>query len=301
MTGVASVKCPDCETENVHDIGLLNISDTFAGIKVEPLVSRLYGCDSCHLGFRAPRFASNKILDLYASAKLNVWKQIEPPEPWKVIYLSLKKIAPKTILDFGCFAGDFLHKMPIQCKKFGIEPSLEGGNEARRQGIEILGRTALDLSENIKFDVITLLDVIEHVEKPSVLMCALAAQLNPGGRLFVLTGAYDSFWFRLLAPRFWYCSIGEHLVFISKKWSIRFADSHGLQLINYDLIAYEPKSKSKTLVEVARALAFSIVVPILMRIPKIAKIFGMGRFLLWKNAPTVMSCKDHVIAVFQKK
>jgi len=301
MTGVVSVKCPDCETENIHDIGLLEMRDTFAGIKVEPLASRLYGCDSCHLGFRAPRIAPNKILDLYASAKLDVWKQMEPLAPWKAIYLRLENIAPKNILDYGCFAGDFLHYAPIQCRKYGIEPSLEGSNEARRQGVEILGKTITDLPLDMHFDAITLLDVIEHVEQPSVLMRALAAHLNSGGSLFVLTGAFDSLWFRLCAPRFWYCTIGEHLVFISKKWCIQFAQANDLQLVSYDAIACDPKSKSKTLLEITRALAFAVVVPILVRIPKIAKLVGMGRFLLWKAAPSTMSSKDHVIAVFQKK
>ncbi len=301
MTAVVSVKCPDCETENVHDIGLLEKRETFAGIKVEPLASRLYSCNSCHLGFRAPRLPANKILDLYASAKLSVWKQKEPLAPWKAIYLCLEKSAPKLILDFGCFAGDFLRLLPVQCRKFGIEPSVEGRNEAQRQGIEMLGTTMSDLSLDMHFDAITLLDVIEHVEQPSALMRALAVRLNPGGSLFVLTGAFDSLWFRLFAPRFWYCAIGEHLVFISKKWCIQFAQANDLQLVRYDAIACEPKSKSKTLLEITRALVYSIVVPILVRMPNIAKLFGMSRLLLWKAAPSTMSSKDHVIAVFQKK
>lgn len=301
MTEIINVKCPDCETENAHDIGFLDERDTFAGIKVEPLASRLYRCDACHLGFRAPRIAPEKILDLYASAKLNVWKQIEPIAPWKAIYLRLEKSAPKLVLDFGCFAGDFLRLMPLQCRKFGIEPSVEGRNEAQRQGIEILGKTMSDLPPGMQFDAITLLDVIEHVEQPSVLMRALAARLNPGGSLFVLTGAFDSLWFRLCAPRFWYCVIGEHLVFINKKWCAQFAQKNDLQLVSYDPIACDPKPKLKTLLEIMRALVYSVVVPILMRMPNTAKLLGMGRFLLWKAAPTTTATKDHVIAVFQKK
>ena len=53
-------------------------------------------------------------------------------------------------------------------------------------------------------------------------------------------------------------------------------------------------------VEIARALVYGYVVPILLNIPNIAKIVGMRRFLLWETAPSTFSCKDHAIAIFQK-
>ena len=300
MSVMQNIKCPDCESGNAQVLGPLEVRKTFADIKIEPLVSHLYECGSCGLGFRSPRLSPNKILSLYASAEIKVWKQYLPTAPWEKIYEHLEKIAPKNLLDFGCFAGDFLKFMPMQCDKFGIEPSIDASIEAQKQGIKILGKTASDLPFDISFDAITLLDVIEHVEQPSTLMNALAERLNPGGILIVLTGAFDGFWFRLLAPRFWYCSISEHLVFISKRWCTRFAGTHDLRLMSYEFIACEPKSISKKLLELARAITYRFVVPALLRVPRIAKIIGMSRLLLWKSAPSILATEDHVIAIFKK-
>ncbi len=294
------IKCPDCGSEDTRSLGALEIRNTFANIKVEPLESSLYVCDHCSLGFRAPRWSPDKILNLYAEAEINVWKQNLPTAPWKTIYTVIEKIAPKSVLDFGCFAGDFLRFLPIQCEKFGVEPSLEARNEATKHGIHVLGKMATDLPADIFFDVITILDVIEHVEQPSALMHSLAAHLNPGGKLIILTGAFDSVWFRIFAPRFWYCTISEHLVFISKKWCARFASKNNLQLINYDLIACEPKPVLKKFLEITRAFVFKFIVPVLIRVPQAAKILGMRRLLLWKFAPNTSANKDHVIAIFSK-
>ena len=300
MNNFLDVKCPDCGSKKNQNLGLLESRTTFADIKIVPFFSHLYRCLACHIGFRYPRLAPEKMLYLYSSAELKVWKQIEPLAPWKKIYLTLQDISPKSILDFGCFAGDFLRLLPVQCRKYGIEPSVEGTQEAKCQGIEMLGQSVSDIPAILRFDAITLLDVIEHVEQPTALMRELAESLNPGGFLFVLSGAFDGLWFRLLAARFWYCNIAEHLVFINRKWSVKFAEAHNLTLVSYELIAYHPKSRSKKLVEIARALVYGYVVPILLNIPNIAKIVGMRRFLLWKTAPSTFSCKDHVIAIFQK-
>ena len=196
---------------------------------------------------------------------------------------------------------DFLHFLPVKCEKFGIEPSVDASTLAQTQGINILGETILDLDKEARFDVITILDVIEHVEQPTQLMRSLSERLNPNGSLIVLTGANDSIWFRLLAPRYWYCSISEHLVFVSKKWSIQFAAKHDLHLVRYDLIICDPKPTTVKILGIARALVHGFIVPLLIKIPKFAKMIGLGRFLLWKNAPMTMCGKDHVIAIFQKR
>lgn len=74
MSVVACIECPDCESGNTHVLGPLEVGNTFAGIKIEPIASNLYECGSCGLCFRAPRLAPAEILNLYASAEIKVWK-----------------------------------------------------------------------------------------------------------------------------------------------------------------------------------------------------------------------------------
>lgn len=240
------------------------------------------------------------ILALYAASEVAVWQQATPPVPWKNIYQRIAKIQPLSVLDYGCFAGDFLRMLPLQCAKFGVEPSVAGSEAASVVGVKILGRTHLDLAVDARFDVIAVLDVVEHVAQPSALLQRLAQHLNPAGCLIVLTGAHDSIWFRFFAPRYWYCAIPEHLVFVSKKWCQRFASRNDLAVSAYDLIAYDPKPLPRMLLEWARTFAYGKILPWLQRFPGAASALGLRNLLSWQVTPALLSWKDHVIVVLQK-
>lgn len=244
--------------------------------------------------------AQADMLALYAASEVVVWQQATPPVPWKDIYQRIAKIQPSSVLDYGCFAGDFLRMLPVECAKFGVEPSVAGSEASSQVGVQILGKTHLDLPFDARFDVITVLDVLEHVAEPTALLRSLAQHLNPGGCMIVLTGARDSLWFRLFAPRYWYCAIPEHLVFVSNTWFERFARNNRLAPAAYDLIAYAPKPLSGMLIELARTAAYSLVLPGLKRFPRMAAAVGLRGFLTWQVTPALLSWKDHVIAVLQK-
>ena len=292
--------CPDCGSAQPRSCGALDSRGTFAGIDVSRVPSFLHECRDCGLGFRSPMMAQADMLALYAASAVVVWQQATPPVPWKDIYQRIAKVQPSSVLDYGCFAGDFLRMLLTQCAKFGVEPSVAGSEAASAVGVKILGKTHLDLPREARFDVITVLDVVEHVAQPSVLLQRLAQHLNPGGCLILMTGAKDSIWFRLFAPRYWYCAVPEHLVFVSKKWCQRFARNNHLAVAAYDLIAYEPKPLPRMLLEWARTSTYSVVVPWLERFPSATSAVGLRSLLTWRVTPALLSWKDHVIVVLQK-
>lgn len=294
-----SASCPDCSSDQTHFCGALDMRGTFAGIDVPRVPSFLRVCRDCGLGFRSPMMAQADMLALYAASDVVVWQQATAPVPWKDIYQRIAKIQPSSVLDYGCFAGDFLRMLPQQCEKFGVEPSVAGGKAASGVGVKILGKTHLDLPHEARFDVITVLDVVEHVAQPSVLLQRLAQHLNPGGSLILLTGAQDSIWFRFFAPRYWYCAIPEHLVFISKKWCQKFARNNDLAVAAYDLIAYEPKPLPRMLLDWARTFAYGVILPQLERFPRFASVIGLRGLLTWRVTPALLSWRDHVIVVLQ--
>jgi SAM-dependent methyltransferase len=295
-----AVSCPDCGADRTRSRGALDDRGTFAGKVVSRSASYLRKCSECDLAFRSPTMAQADVLSLYAATEVAIWQQATPPVPWTNIYRRLAIIQPSSVLDYGCFAGDFLRMLPLPCAKFGVEPSVAGSETARKVGVNILGKTHLDLPADVRFDVITVLDVVEHVAQPSLLLHRLAQHLNPGGILILLTGAQDSLWFRLFAPRYWYCAIPEHLVFISQKWCQRFATNNGLAVAAYDLIAYEPKPPPRMLLEWARTFAYSFVLPWLGRFPSVAAAVGLGGLLKWQVTPALVSWKDHVIVVLKR-
>ncbi len=292
--------CPDCGSDQTHSRGALDIRGTFAGIEVPRVANFLRVCAHCGLAFRSPLRPQSEILSLYAASAVEVWRQDTPPVPWINIYQRLAEIKPASVLDYGCFAGDFLRTLPLSCAKFGVEPSLAGSYAASAVGIQILGKTHLDLPADARFDVITVLDVVEHVAAPSALLQHLSRHLNPGGRLILLTGAEDSLWFQCFAPRYWYCAIPEHLVFINKTWCERLARNSGMSVAAYDLIAYEPKPMPRMLLELTRTFAYSRIAPWLTRFPRVAAATGLSGLLQWQVTPALLSWKDHVIVVLQK-
>jgi SAM-dependent methyltransferase len=66
------------------------------------------------------------------------------------------------------------------------------------------------------FEVITVIDVIEHVTDPASLLSAAYARLTPGGKIIVSTGdPRCPWWRRVFRSKFWYASFPEHVSFPS--------------------------------------------------------------------------------------
>ena len=126
----------------------------------------------------------------------------------KVSLLNSFKTTSKNVLDVGAGTGDFLKV----CKNnawnvSGIEPSLEARNIAQKKGV-ILKENLLEF-KNIKFDVITLWHVLEHVENLSEYISILHSLLADNGRLIIAVpnfksddaNYYKEFWAAFDVPR----------------------------------------------------------------------------------------------------
>jgi 2-polyprenyl-3-methyl-5-hydroxy-6-metoxy-1,4-benzoquinol methylase len=118
------------------------------------------------------------------------------------------KTSSKNILDVGAGTGDFLKV----CKNnswnvFGTEPSLDARTIAAKKGI-ILQENLLEV-ENLKFDVITLWHVLEHVENLSEYIVTLKKILSQDGKLLIAVpnfksadaNYYKEFWAAFDVPR----------------------------------------------------------------------------------------------------
>jgi SAM-dependent methyltransferase len=98
-------------------------------------------------------------------------------------------------LDIGCATGILLASCPRITDKLGVEshePFVEAG---RARGIDIRQTGARwDLEPLGKFDLVTLCDVLEHIEDEQEAMAAIYKVLNPGGILLVTVPALMSLW-----------------------------------------------------------------------------------------------------------
>ena len=105
----------------------------------------------------------------------------------------LNQYAPgNRVLDVGCGTGEFLVYLKENgFEGVGIEPSSDVVAIAKSQGLAVYSSTLEEFAENYKssanlsFDVVTLLNVLEHVPNPMHIIEITKVILNPGGILFV--------------------------------------------------------------------------------------------------------------------
>lgn len=98
-------------------------------------------------------------------------------------------------LDVGCAFGGFLERAKLAgFNPYGIEVSPYSAAYARKRGFPVVQGNFLEAVEEYKdnfFEVITLIEVIEHLPNPSKVFDQLSRILAPGGLLLVQTANFE--------------------------------------------------------------------------------------------------------------
>jgi len=107
------------------------------------------------------------------------------------------------LLDVGAGTGDFL-KLSSDCfDVYGVEPSPELAEKIKtRVNCPVFSGAFEEFDPDELFDIVVLLDVIEHSHDPSEFLQKAHSVLKPGGCLIVATLDSQSILFQL-APVFW--------------------------------------------------------------------------------------------------
>jgi 2-polyprenyl-3-methyl-5-hydroxy-6-metoxy-1,4-benzoquinol methylase len=147
------------------------------------------------------------------------------------------------LLDIGCYAGIFLD----EAKKagysvMGIEPSKWAADYARNKtGAKVIqgGWNKASLPEG-QFDVVTMWDVIEHVDDPSACLKQAHRWLKPGGIAALTTHDINSLFARIMGKRYpWLMRF--HLYHFSPKTISAMLAKNGFETV---LVKYYVKSFS---------------------------------------------------------
>jgi SAM-dependent methyltransferase len=115
------------------------------------------------------------------------------------------------VLDVGCGGGYFVEQFSLkgaQCSGVDYSPHAVAfaKNRYPSRDVRLLTGYELGIFEPGSFDVVTLIDVIEHVADAPKLLSEIKHLLKPGGRLIISTDAEDSPWARGFASRIWAAS-----------------------------------------------------------------------------------------------
>ena len=128
------------------------------------------------------------------------------------------------LLDVGCAHGWFLqaatHRGYIAS---GMEPDPAMADQARRHGLSVIfGLFPQDLPDSAMFDVISFLDVFEHLPAPHEAAAACFRRLLPGGLLVVVLPSSRGVLFRLAH---FLCRLGLHGP-LDRLWQRGFPSPH---------------------------------------------------------------------------
>jgi 2-polyprenyl-3-methyl-5-hydroxy-6-metoxy-1,4-benzoquinol methylase len=141
----------------------------------------------------------------------------------KRILQNLKKINPsaKTILDIGSGYGLLLneaHRIGLHIQ--GIEPSIKLFKISRNEIQSATENMSLDEyiknNPNSKFDLVTAVHVIEHVNDPVSFINLASTLVNPGGVLYIETPNIDSYLFHYERDNYTFLTPPEHVCLLSK-------------------------------------------------------------------------------------
>jgi SAM-dependent methyltransferase len=153
---------------------------------------RIVQCRSCGFWYMNPQPTPEQLRQFYADYDDGEqWRKLEEHFNRAIRSAILRRKNSGSVLDVGCGSGNFLRCMKEKgFSVFGIEPSGSGSDYARNEhGIDIYHGMIEDYlvaQAGQRFDVITLLNVLEHLRDPARALLRLRQALASDGVLAVV-------------------------------------------------------------------------------------------------------------------
>lgn len=160
-------------------------------------------CKRCGLIYVSPRMSRAELDRFYAEDYRKIYgggASLEAEErhaktAFSIIGQSLpdfdeddKKIFYTNFLDIGCSTGKLVHLMGTNLgggDAYGIEPNTAYCEKAQEAGLNVLNTTIEDYNPDFKFDIITMLNALEHVTSPTEVLTKIHSLLNDGGHVLI--------------------------------------------------------------------------------------------------------------------
>ncbi len=140
------------------------------------------------------------------------------------------------LLDIGCAYGFFLLEARQHFEAAGIELAEDAAAHGRSRGLQVISGEAnpATLSSLGPMDVITLLDVIEHLPAPRETIALCQQHLRPGGIMVITTGDFASPVARLMGSGWRLMTPPQHLWYFTPESMHRLAAGVGLTVERLD-------------------------------------------------------------------
>jgi SAM-dependent methyltransferase len=239
---------------------------------------------------------------MYRDLPPSVWETAQPRLVWhEILRFCEQHPGNETVLDVGCFAGDFLAWMPGRWRKTGIEPSIAARKVAEARGVEIVGDAiGSSLTSAVSPSIVTSIDVMEHVEYPFEALRWLRDLLADRGIVVIFTGAADCWSWRLFGRHYWYSALPEHVSFFTRKWFEHAASRLGMKVIAMQGMSSVDSNRRRFWFNFARLSLYATVQELReRRCPEglISSLPVLGRAAGWQSVPWLQEATDHMLVV----
>ena len=208
--------CPICSSKSIKllekatgippsSANQIQVTDKFFGSHGD-----LVRCNNCGFTYIGRMDYIKKVIGLYKKMSDEIYLQEEKERRLSFLEIiknieMLKKGKRGNILDIGCCTGGLL----VEAQKrgwevSGIDPSQWACKCAKRyHGLKVVNSLIESFNPSMKFDAITMLDVLEHVENPRKIIKKAKSMLKKDGVFCIVTPDYGSFTSRLLGKKWW--------------------------------------------------------------------------------------------------
>ncbi len=224
-TADEAIECPVCS--HFMAVWLSGLSDDRYGY---PGLFTLRRCHQCGLVETWPQLRNEELPALYSTYYPRRMIEVEtlplqltdPESLWGRLRIWLAGTGNQghhfarvgmRVLDYGCGAGTSLMELQhLGAVAYGIEVDTNVNRVADRFGLKIhIGSLADHPFPGLRFDLISLNQVIEHVPDPSDLLSGLSERLEEGGSIALSFPNVDSIYRRLFGRRWINWHVPYHL------------------------------------------------------------------------------------------
>lgn len=200
--------------------------------------AQIVQCRHCGLVYANPRWSDEELMAAYTAVEdhtylseregriLTFRKHLEALERYT------GPADGRSLLDIGAYIGVFVETAQAAgWDAWGVEPSEWAAAEARKRGLNVItGAQDAPVLQGRQFDVVTMWDVIEHVDDPATELARAYQLLRPGGWLVLHTMDVDSAAARIMGRR-WPWLMDMHLYYFSQATLAQMLVQQGFEVV----------------------------------------------------------------------
>ncbi len=238
------VPCPVC-ADSAYDVvfeDTLGARPPVFGYKWVPEIRDMYRavrCRTCHHMYSSPRLEN--MYAYYADVSDDGYLDnsgLRRATANRVLGTMRRFVPSGRLLDVGCSTGDFLDVARQWYDVEGLELSVWGAAIARQHGLTVHPATLQEHARTgVRYDVVTMWGVIEHLEYPAAEVRHVNHLMNVGGIFCLWTGDSESFWARVMGRNWWYI-LGQHVQFFSWRSMDRLMADNGFERVHKGVYPY---------------------------------------------------------------